>query len=290
LFATAFVNLATKTSATKAGILFSGGLYLLFVVSEKINLHRSKNKNKDVHLDEFQVNGALELDPAALQVRPGNVVVAVRDYNHLRHLATVLHRIDTAKQDVVVLTVRMLHGEYSADQLETAMNDYEQTLFTRVVAVAEKAGKKVSLLVVPGVNVFSALVQTAALLRSETIIAGRSQSLRAYEQGAQTGRAWEELPEPRPRLRLEVFGEEEVEQVFYLGPHAPRLREEDIALLHNLWLELVSNPDFRELHHYDVVAVALQRLKGELHSEQRAEILSAFQAAEKADEAQTPAS
>jgi amino acid transporter len=286
LFATALVNLFTKTSATKAGLFFSFGFYVLFEVSERINLHRSKNK-KNPHLDEFQVNGALELDPEALQVRPGNVVVAVRDYNHLKHLASVLHRIDTSKQDVVVLTVRMLHGEYSADQLETSMNDYEQTLFTRVVAVAEKAGKKVSLLVVPGVNVFSALVQTAALLRSGTIVAGRSQSLRTYEQGTYTGKAWEELPEPRPRLRLEVFGEEEVDQVFYLGPHAPRLRDEDVALLHNLWLELVSCPDFRELHHYDVVAVALQRLKSELHSEQRAEILSAFQATEREDKPQT---
>jgi amino acid transporter len=278
LFATAFVNLATKTSATKAGLLFSGGLYVLFVVSEKINLHRSKNR--DVHLDEFQVTGAPELDPEAMQVRPGNIVVAVRDYNHLKHLAKVLERLDTGRQDVVVLTIRMLHGEYAADKLETAMEDYEQKLFTKVVSVAEKAGKKVHLLVVPGTNVFAALVQTAALLRSETIIAGRSQSLTAYEQGAYTGRAWEALPEPRPRLRLEVFGAEDIDQVFYLGPHAPRLRDEDVKVLHDLWLELVSNPNFRELHHYDVVSVALQRLKTELHSQQREEILSAFLASE----------
>ncbi len=289
LFATALVNLATKTSATKAGVVFSAGLYLLFTVSEKINLRRSKQKRKDVHLDEFQVNSAPELDAPALQVRPGNILVAVRDYNHFRHLVRVLERVDTTKQDVVVLTVRMLHGEYSADRSEASMDDYEQLLFTRVVAAAERAGKRVSLLVVPGTNVFSALVQTAALLRSETIVAGRSQSITMYEQGAYTGQAWEQLPEPRPHMRLEVMGDEGPEQVFYLGPHAPRLRDTDIKLLHDLWLELVSKPEFRELHHYDVLAVALQRLTSELHSDRRHEVLADFHASENVSSPPPPA-
>ena len=46
----------------------------------------------------------------------------------------------------------------STDQL---FSDYEQELFSRVVSVAEKQGKTVDLLVVPGVDPFDAMVQTA---------------------------------------------------------------------------------------------------------------------------------
>jgi amino acid transporter/nucleotide-binding universal stress UspA family protein len=286
LFALALVNLMTKTTATKAGLTFSLGFYLLFVISEKITARQAKAK--DGHIDEFQVTSEHDLDSASLQVRPGNVLVAVRDYNHLGHLQRVLQRTDTDKQDVVVVTIRILHGEYSADKIGNEIEDYEQRLFTRVVAEAERAGKPVSLLVVPGTSAFDALVQTAARLRSETIIAGKSRSLPLNEQGAYTGRAWEELPEPRPRLRLEVFADGTVDKVFYLGPHAPRLRDEDIAVLHALWLELVSDPEFRELHHYDVVSLALQRLRSDLNSDQRADLLATFKKMEKPIEKEVP--
>lgn len=274
LFSVALVNLMTKTTATKAGLAFSLGFYILFVVSEKITARRAKAKKG--HLDEFQVTGDFDLDPGELQLRPGSVLVAVRDYNHLAHLRRVLERTDTTRQDIVVLTVRILRGEYSADKVDSGIEDYEQQLFTQVVAAAERAGKPVSLLIVPSINVFDALVQTAARLRSETIVAGKSRSLPLNDQGAFTGRSWEELPEPRPRLRLEVFSDDAVDKVFYLGPHAPRLRDEDIALLHELWLEMVSNPEFRELHHYDVVSLALRRLKSDLNSDQRENVLASF--------------
>jgi len=40
----------------------------------------------------------------------------------------------------------------------------ESTLFTTVVNIAEKEGKPVSLLVVPGMNVFDTIMQTAQRL------------------------------------------------------------------------------------------------------------------------------
>ena len=54
---------------------------------------------------------------------------------------------------------------------------YEQLLFSRVTAVAEKAGKHVDLLVVPGTNVYDAIAQTAAHLDSADIWAGRSSAI-----------------------------------------------------------------------------------------------------------------
>ena len=47
-----------------------------------------------------------------------------------------------------------------ADELFT---DYEQTLFTRVVAIAERHGRGVKLLVLPATNIFDAVAQTAVI-------------------------------------------------------------------------------------------------------------------------------
>ena len=52
-------------------------------------------------------------------------------------------------------------GEYELSD-EQLFSDYEKELFTRVVTMAEKEGKTVDLLVVPGVDPFDAMVQTAS--------------------------------------------------------------------------------------------------------------------------------
>ena len=77
-------------------------------------------------------------------------------------------------------------------------------MFTHVVTLAEKAGKHVELMVVPGTDPYEAVVQTAARLQSSRIVMGLSPKLTPSEQGAQVGRYWEQLPEPRPSLSLEI--------------------------------------------------------------------------------------
>jgi amino acid transporter/nucleotide-binding universal stress UspA family protein len=273
LVSTAIVNLFTKRIATISGVIFTTAFFIMFVVSERIT---KRQQRRAAHLDEFQVAGRNDLHPESVEIRPGNILVAVRDYNHLGHLQRVLERTDTVKQDVVVVTIRMVPPEASGDPIGPELTDYEQELFTRVVAVAEKSGKPVSLLIVPGSNPFDALVQTAARLRSDTIVAGRSRVLDIREQGTHTGMSWEHLPEPRPRLRLEVMDEGVVDEVFYLGPHNPRLRDKDVALMHDIWLDLVQDPRYRELHHYHVVSLALKRLRHELQSGQRQDVLRGF--------------
>jgi hypothetical protein len=51
------------------------------------------------------------------------------------------------------------------------------------------------------------------------------------------------------------------------------LRPEDLELLHNIWLEITSNPEYRGLHHYHVVALALRELQRELKSDNRDQVL-----------------
>jgi hypothetical protein len=142
---------------------------------------------------------------------------------------------------------------------------YEQELFSKVVAVAEKEGRPVSLLVVPGTNVFDAIMATAQRLDASRVVCGISAKLNVEEQGKLTGDAWERLPEPKPRVVLEVVEPSGEKWEFFLGPHTPRMREEDVELMHRMWLEITSDRSFAGLHHYDIVALALMELDRELH-------------------------
>jgi len=211
-------------------------------------------------------------------VRPGSVLVAVRDPRNLYYLREVLSHTNTTRQDVVVMSARLYHREHSFSgsnvfEASQIFDHYEQELFTSVVAVAEKEGKPVSLLVVPGTDVFEAIVVTAQRLDASRIICGLSNKLSADEQAKLTGDAWERLPEPRPRLILEVHASDGSVREYPLGPHTPRMRSQDLELMHGVWLDITADPRFAGAHHYHVVALALKELRDELHSEKRPEVL-----------------
>jgi amino acid transporter len=269
LFLTAIVNLLTKEDATIAGVIFTVAFYGIFTVSERQVVKQRQGQVGGV--DKFRVYGNQELVSGVLGVRPGNILVAVRDPRNLYYLRQALTRTDTSKQDVVVMTARVYHREHTFSgsmvmEASEVFDQYEQELFTAVVATAEKEGRPVSLLVVPATNVFDAIVVTAQRLGSSRIVCGLSNKLTADEQAKLTGDAWERLPEPRPRLELEVAFPDGDSSTYSLGPHTPRLRPQDLELLHKIWLEITAHPEYRGLHHYHVVALALRELERELKS------------------------
>ena len=90
------------------------------------------------------------------------------------------------------------------------------------------------------------------------------------------GLAWESLPAPRPQLTLEIYSPNGQEHVFYLGPHAPRLTNKEIDLLHGIWLELSNEVAPEELHHHDVVHIALEELRRNITDGRRQEIIDAL--------------
>jgi len=277
LFMTAIVNLFTKYEATIAGVTFSLVFFAIFAISER-HVHKQRS-GKPEQLDQFRVYGNQELGSGAMGVRPGNVLVAVRDPRNLYYLRDVLSRTHTGNQDVVVMSARLFHREHTfsgSTTMETreVFDHYEQELFTSVVAVAEKEGKPVSLLVVPATDIFEAIVVTAQRLSSSRIVCGLSNKLTADEQAKLTGDAWERLPEPRPRLALEVHSPDGSIREYPLGPHTPRMRPQDLELMHKVWLDVTADPKFAGAHHYHVVALALQELEKELNSEKREEVLT----------------
>src|SRR5262249_24029267 len=146
LVTTAVINLFTKFEATIAGVTFSALFFCIFSYSDH---HVSRARaGRPENLDQFRVYGNQELGSGALGVRPGNILVAVRDPRKLYYLGDVLRRTDTEKIDVVVMTARLYHREHTfsgntAMEASDIFGLYEQELFTASVAVAEKEGKPV---------------------------------------------------------------------------------------------------------------------------------------------------
>ena len=274
LFALAIVNLFTKKIATIWGLTFTLTIFVVFSLCEHYNRRR---KALSGEIEKFRLDAQPILTPQAVKVRPGSVIVAVRNPHELQHLEKTLDRVDTRKLDIVVLTVKRTsrHGsggfELEPDQIFT---DRVAQLFTKVVTVAEKAGKHIELLVVPGRDYNRAVVEVAQQLKSNLIVMGLSGKLNPSEQAKAFGDAWEKLPAPRPQLSLEIMDISAGKRTYFnLGPHPPRLWPEDMELLHKLWLDLTNRGLGHKLHHRDVVRVALRKLEAALASDEAKSIV-----------------
>jgi len=261
LLATAVTNLFTKSVATKAGIAFSLAFFIVFSASEKINKRKFANVEQAMK-EHFQLVQQDTIDRAAIEVRPGSVLVTVRDHNSLNHLRWAIQATDTHDQDVVVMEARLnSYGTAEYDvSMEQIFSDYEQNLFTKAVSVAEDLGKTISLLVVPARDVFSAIVQTANALESSAVVAGLSSKMTGPEQAFRLGQAWEAAPDPKQQFVFQVVHPEGTVETYRIGPHTPTMKTEDVHLVHKIWLDMKRYPGTGEIHHSDIVTLALTRL------------------------------
>jgi amino acid transporter len=270
LLATATVNLFTKSIATVSGIIFAIAFFIIFTVSERINHRKHAQTAKDMK-DHFQLEHQDTVSRESVAIRPGGVIVTMRDAANPLALKWTLGRTSTDERDVVVISVRLMGAggpEYLSAE-EQSFSEHEQMLFTKAVSVAESFGKKVSLLVVPAAEIFPALAQTASSLEVESVVSGSSSSLTAEEQAYYMGQAWEAMPEPKRQFNFCVVAPNGDIKVFYIGPHAPSLSSEDVQLVHRLWLNMRRDPLAAELHHSDIITYALTRLAGQYAREKQ---------------------
>jgi amino acid transporter len=264
LLCIALTNLFTKQVATISGAAFTVLLFGVFTFSEKWSRGRGLAHEE---LDQFHVAPGEELTPKAVGTRPGNVLVLVRDYHTLYHLQAVLKRVKTDRQDVVILHIRVLQRAASGESglvPEQLFTTNEQLLFTKALALAEHEGKPIHLAVAAASDIWDGILRAAQSLQSSTIVLGLSSKMPVTEEARRAGLAWEQLPDQKPHLALEIFTPSGLEEIFYLGPHAPHLSQKEIDLLHRLWLKFSSQMAPEEIHHHDIIHFALNELDQEL--------------------------
>ena len=270
LVALCVINLLTKQVATISGVTFTLIFFAIFTLSER---RTKKHATAHAGLDQFNLEAGDDLTPEVLEVRTGSVLVPVRNYNTLSNLGAVLDRVDARKQDVVVLHLRFLQRSGSGEselEPEQLFSLEEQTLFTRALELAEKKGKTIHLTVAAATEKWDAILRAAQSLKSCDVVLGSSPNSTPAEDARLAGLAWERLPDPKPQLALEILAPGGREQIFYLGPHAPRLTPKEIDLLHGLWLDLSEAVAPAELHHHDVVHMSLEEIREKLSGNERA--------------------
>jgi len=273
LLSTALVNLATKSVATVSGIVFAAAFFVIFSVSERQNKKRHAITARQMR-DHFQMEHQDTVSRESAALRPGGVMVTMRDVANPVALKWTLGRTNTDEKDVVVISVRMMGvgGPEFLSPEQQSFSEHEQMVFTKAVSVAESFGKKVSLLVVPAGDVFAALAQGANSLEMDTVVSGVSTSMTAEDQAFRMGQAWEALPEPKRQFNYYVIAQSGETKVFYIGPHAPALSPDDVQLVHRLWLNMRRDPSVADLHHSDIITYALTRLAGQ-YAREKVEIL-----------------
>ena len=274
LLTTAIVNLFTKSVATVSGILFAAAFFVIFSVSERDNKRRQDMTQRQMK-EHFQLEHQDTVGPESLDIRPGAVLVTMRDYASPFALKWALTHTDTDQQDLVVLAARMM-GAGGSEYLEASeqlFSEHEQMLFTKAVSVAESFGKHISLLVVPAGDIFAALVQTANSLDAAAVVSGLSTKLSAEEQAYHVGQAWEALPEPKRQFTFYIVRPEGDALSFHIGPHAPALPPGEVQMVHRLWLDLRRSPEMLELHHSDILTYAISRMARELVEDKQGTLL-----------------
>ena len=239
-------------------------------------LSRQSQRAQDEGLGEAEgfellASSAIAVEDARAQ--PGNILVAVRHPHALEHVAAALQ--GGADREVVVMTVR-LHGvdTDSAGPDDPTPLPAERYLFSRVIALAERYGRPVRLLVVPAATVFDGLATAVVRLRSSEVYVGESATLSSADQARLLGEAWERIAKPEPLdVRLVIHHRSGRTDTYHLGAHPPALTPGDLDLIHRVWLDAVKAVG-PHVHHHDVVRAALTQMEQQLNGPDRDDALA----------------
>jgi magnesium transporter len=257
-------------AAPDAGTFAGSVLVLVLAAALLVGARRAARQasQSPSTLDEFQLLPSHEVDLQQVEARPGNLLVPVRKPHVLTHLEAALH--SARDRDVVVMTVRIIGVDVPDDpSINPRATDDEKRLLSAVVALAERHGRAIRLLIAPGVNVFDAVAETALRLQSAEIHVGESETLPAQEQARLLGEAWERASGPKPLgVRLVIHHPTGTTASYQLGAHPPSFDAGDLDLIHKLWLDVV-NAVGAHVHHRDVVRAALKLMENELKGPDR---------------------
>jgi len=249
---------------------------LVAAVSASI-MFRRRAPPAEVQADESASDllRAVELSLDQIAARPGNILVPVRNPHALAHVVAALQA--AGDRDVVVMTARVIDVDVSEDAAgQSTPTPYERRLLSDVVALAERIGRPVRLMIVPARNVIDAIVATIVRLRSSDVYVGESATLSAADQARLLGEAWERIDKPEPLdVRLVICHRSGRADSYHLGAHPPSLTSVDLDLIHRLWLDAVKAVG-PHVHHHDVVRAALRQMEHQLTGPERDQALAAI--------------
>ncbi len=187
LFALGFINLFTKPIATEGGVTFTIVLSLIFVFSERAN--RKRHEGQGMDLEKFNVFAQDSLTAEAIGCRHSKrKLVAVRAPNRLNHLQRCLEENDPDDVDIIVMTAKIIPGQSTI--VRQTIDLPEEEVFSEVVKMAEKQGKKILPIVVPTNNPAYAIAHTTVQLGAEEIFLGSSERYPVEYQMQQFALYW----------------------------------------------------------------------------------------------------
>lgn len=191
LVSTALVNLFTKKVATVWGIAFTLAFLLVFIVCERLS-HRLRKGEHHAHLEQFNQKITDAPTPEALGLTHEKpILVALRNPKSMPVLTELLHQVDTTLRDIVVVTCKVLPPlTPGITPHELTVDDNDREVLTRVVNLAEEAGKRVFPLVIPTNNPLYAIATAARDLDAGQVVMGASEKSSADVQLEQFAMAW----------------------------------------------------------------------------------------------------
>ncbi len=190
LLCTAVLNLLTKKTATIWGIGFTAIFLIAFIILEKIS-HR-KHGGHHAHLEQFNEKSSATITREALGLlHPNPILVAVRGPRSLPVLEKILRETDTNVRDIVVLTCKVIPARLQGITAEeTAVDEGDRELLTKVVTVTEEVGKQVFPMVLPTTNPLYGIATAARDLQASEVVLGVSEAVQAETQLEQFALAW----------------------------------------------------------------------------------------------------
>lgn len=207
MFLSALANLLTKQVATISGLIFTAGFLVVFIVTERY-YERKRRGAKHEHIEQFNKQSAQDITAKGLGLtRRYRKLVAIRSVNNLFMLEKTLLETDPLTTDVIVMTAKVLPkgGESGFDSED--LDAYDRHLMTAVVDRAERAGKKVTPLIIPTNNPLHAVLLTAKQLNSQEIVVGASNKFTAEVQLDQIAFYWINLHDGKtPGLTVRILG------------------------------------------------------------------------------------
>ena len=220
LFSLCGINLLTKKAATLSGLSFTLVFFIAFSIFERRYRPkdwRNPKPGEEPESERFRFEVRSDLSPPSLRMRALNVLVAVNDPDKLDHLYQVLEETDPGQMDTVVLSVNehVDSEQDSADAASVVVDKRETSILSQVVHAAEKMGKPVRPIVIPGKDPYGLIIQAARQLHSSRVVLRASSA--SDEQRRNIFEAWKR--QQSPKVRVDIVSGHSRESL-YLGQEA----------------------------------------------------------------------